>query len=108
VPDEQADDAHRQLVANMDRIARAAKRPPSGSARRRPRPVLGAGDQRDPERRLTSSRMLRLSRPLGVLLVGLLLTAAIPGGLRLPIVVLTVAAVIYVVGKQAQDGQDSP
>jgi hypothetical protein len=104
VPEEESDEAHRQLVSNMDAIARAAKRPPVSGPRRKPRPVLGAGSEQ--ERKLGSGRMLRLARPLGLLLVGLLLAGVMRGPATLPIIVFTVAGAIYLIGKQTQDGDD--
>jgi hypothetical protein len=106
VPDEQSDEAHRTLVANMDAIARAARpQAPPGGRRRRPRPT--------PERRsttseteggaLSSERMLRLARPIGLLLVALMLAAVV----RNPIViVLALAALVYWLGRQAQQRGD--
>lgn len=102
VPDEESDDAHRQLVANMDAIARAAKQPRSTStaARRRPRAVKGADNPEPPDpRQLASERMLRLAKPLGILLIALMLMAVI----RNPLVVaLVVGALIYFLGRRAQ------
>ena len=106
VPDAESDEAHRQLVANMDTIARAAQQPkPSGPARRRPRPVKGADhpEPREP-RQLNSERMLRIAKPLGLLLVALLLFSAF----RNPFVVaIAVGGLIYFLGRRAQrDGND--
>lgn len=109
VPDEESDEAHRQLVANMDAIARAAKQPrPSPGARRRPRPVKGADhpEQKDP-RQLASERMLRLAKPLGVLLIALILMSIV----RNPLIVAAIVGVlIYLLGRRAQqqDGPDDP
>jgi hypothetical protein len=107
VPEAESDEAHRQLVSNMDAIARAAKRPPATGSRRKPRAVLGADSSRDRDQRLGSERMLRLARPLGLLLIGLLLATVIRGPLTLPIIVFSVAGAIYLIGKQTQDG-DGP
>jgi hypothetical protein len=107
VPAEESDDAHRQLVEHMDDIARAAKqpRPPSTGARRRPRPVKGADNPqpKDPQQ-LASERMLRIAKPLGLLLVALLLFAV----LRNPLVVaVALGALIYILGRRAQQrGED--
>lgn len=102
VPDEQSDEAHRQLVANMDTIARAAKQPrPAPGPRRRPRPVKGADhpEQKDP-RQLASERMLRLAKPLGVLLIALILISVLRGS---PIVIAAIVGVlIYLIGRRAQ------
>lgn len=109
VPDEEGDKAHTTLVQHMDTIARAA-RPPAGP-RRRPReprrpgpttrgPATPAGD-----RPLSSERLRRLGNPLGILLVGLLISLAVPP-LRVIGPVITVAVLVYVLGKQSQRGQD--
>lgn len=102
VPDEEADEAHRQLVANMDAIARAARqpRPPAG---RRPRPVKGAdnADTSDQQRALSSERLTRLARPLGIALVALLVLGTL--GRFSPIVaILAVGGLVYLIGKRAQ------
>jgi len=109
VPDDQAAEANRQLVANMDRIAQAARqpRPSAGGQRRRPRPVKGAdAEHHSSPQALASERLLRLARPLGLLIIAMLLFAVI----RHPLVVAVVlGALIYVVGKRAQqDGDDPP
>ncbi len=103
VPDEQADDAHRILVANMDEIAQAARTPAKGRgsrpsesrsrAQRAPRPTS--------ESSLPTERLTRLARPLGLLIV-LLLVVGLAGPLRLPLLVIGVGALIYFIGKQAQ------
>ncbi|MFP4635871.1 MAG: hypothetical protein ACLFRD_08420 [Nitriliruptoraceae bacterium] len=109
VPSEQADEANRQLVANMDAIAKAARQPRSSSSSqsgRRPRAVKGADNQ--PERsaqQLSSERLMRIAKPLGLILIGLLLL----GVIRNPIVVVAVVAVlVYFLGKRAQRGGDDP
>jgi hypothetical protein len=109
VPEEQADQAHQILVANMDVIAQAARAPRERGARNRRKERPGTGRSDAPsrgERPLASERLLRLSRPLGVLLVGLLL-AVIIRPLSLPLIVFSVAAAIWLLGKQTQrDGGD--
>lgn len=110
VPDGQADEAHRQLVANMDAIARAA-RPPAGSRprARKPRPVKGADSP--------SPRGGGLGRggqggfPLaGRGLIGALVAVLLFGVLlRQPIIVIpAVGALIYLLGKRAQAQGDDP
>jgi hypothetical protein len=101
VPDEQSDDAHRTLVSNMDAIARAARPPgPAGGRRRRPR-------QMAPARTASSSgggtmsteRLLRFARPLGLLLLVVLLASVV----RQPLVmILALGALVYWLGRQAQ------
>jgi hypothetical protein len=111
VPDEQSDEAHRTLVANMDTIARAA-RPPTGAGgrRRRPRPSVPtrASTATSESGKLGSERMLRLARPLGIVLLVLLLAAVV----RQPfVIVLALGALVYVLGRQAQqrgEGGDDP
>lgn len=112
VPDEQGDKAHTTLVQHMDTIAKAA-RPPAGQRRRardKGRPDLRAvpggkagrgGNRRQPA--MSSERLRRLGSPLGIVLVALLLGAAVPA-FRIIAPVAMVAALIYVLGKQAQRG----
>jgi len=105
VPDEQVDDANRILVANMDEIAQAARAPSAG--RRRPRTEQPTSRQQrtaraSSERPLPTQRLTRLGRPLGLFLVLLMLALLAPVGLRIPLLVFGVGAVIYLIGKQAQ------
>lgn len=105
VPDGQIDDANRILVANMDEIAQAARTPAAG--RRRARPAQPTGRQQRPsrdssERPLPTQRLTRLGRPLGLFLVLLMVTLIAPVGLRIPLLVFGVAAIVYLIGKQAQ------
>jgi hypothetical protein len=108
VPDEQGDQAHRTLVQNMDTIAQAARPAGGGRRGRAPRPVQkptrparqgGAGGS-------PSDRVQRLLRPMGLLLLGLLLLTFVRNPL---VVIIAIAALVYVLGKQAQqrgDGDD--
>jgi hypothetical protein len=115
VPDDQADQAHQILVANMDVIAQAARgtRTPRGSqdrgARRRARPKGGSEGRKTDEGgpQLASEKLLRLAGPLGLLIVGLMLALVIRP-LALPLLVFTVAGVIYMLGKQTQRDGDDP
>jgi hypothetical protein len=109
VPDEQSDDAHRTLVSNMDAIARAARPPtPSGGRRRRPRPA--APTRTTPSAAtggaMGSERLLRIARPVGLLLLVVVLASIV----RNPLVVMVaIAALVYWLGRQAQrrgDGND--
>lgn len=103
VPDDQSEDAHRQLVANMDRIASAAQRPKGqGNRSRRPREVKGADNpQPKDQQQMASERLQRIARPLGLLLIGLLLFATV--GRINPVIAFAVLGVlIYVIGKRAQ------
>jgi hypothetical protein len=109
VPEGQADEAHRQLVANMDTIARAA-RPPAGSRprARRPRPVKGADS---PAAR--GGGLGRGGQPswlAGRGLIGAIVAVLILGVvLRYPLLVVpAVGALIYVLGKRAQAQGDDP
>jgi hypothetical protein len=109
VPDEQSDDAHRTLVNNMDAIARAARPPTAaGGRRRRPRPAAptrtaSSSSDGGP---MSSERLLRLARPVGLLLLVVLLASVV----RSPLVVMVaIAALVYWLGRQAQrrgDGND--
>jgi hypothetical protein len=103
VPDEQSDEAHRQLVANMDRIASAARQPKGQGGRgRRPRPVKGADhtQPKDPQQ-LASERLQKIARPIGLVLIALLILVTL--GPRNPLVAFAVLGVlIYVIGKRAQ------
>jgi hypothetical protein len=100
VPDNEADEANRQLLNNMDAIARAAAKPVGGSSqKRRIRPVKGADNPSTDPRALASERMAKLARPLGLVLIAMLLL----GTLRNPLVVLVVmGGLIYLIGKRAQ------
>lgn len=104
VPDEQADDAHRILVANMDEIAQAARTPSKGRAARQSE-ARSSRAKRAPstpsESSLPTERLTRLARPLGLLII-LLLVVGLAGPLRLPLLVIGVGALIYFIGKQAQ------
>lgn len=93
VDDDEADRAHRTLVDNMDAIARAARAPS-----RPTRPPRG-DTTRDSTKALPSQRLQALARPLGILFAGLIVASLLPP-LRLPVLVFTVAAMIYVIGKQ--------
>jgi hypothetical protein len=110
VPEDQADQAHQILVANMDVIAQAARATPERGARRKTRP--GRSERRDGSESgppLASERLLRLARPLGLLIIGLFLAMVLRGPLTLPLIIFTVAGVIYLLGKQTQrDGDDNP
>lgn len=104
VDDAEADQAHRTLVANMDAIAQAAR------AKQQPRQPKSRQPQKSrreaPERSLTSSRLGSMSKPLLILVIGTILALAV-APLRIPILVFTIAALVYVLGKQAQDGEGS-
>ena len=109
VPDDQSDEAHRQLVANMDRIAsaaRQAKGPQRGG--RKAREVKGA-DNAEPkdQQQLASERMQRIARPLGLVLVALLLFATV-GRFNLLLAVAVLAVLIYVIGKRIQQQGGGP
>lgn len=98
VPDDQAAKANETLVANMDAIARAARRPAAPSAPQRTR-----SSPADPARRpLASERMNILAKPLGLLVAGVML-ASILRPLSVPIMVFTLAGIVYVLGKQSPD-----
>jgi hypothetical protein len=110
VPEDQADQAHQILVANMDVIAQAARTTPERGARRKQRPRQA--ERRDTggtSKPLASERLLRLAGPLGLLIVGLFLAMVLRGALTLPLIIFTVAGVIYLLGRQTQrDGDDNP
>jgi hypothetical protein len=100
VPDDEADEANRQLLNNMDAIARAASKPVGrGGPKRRVRPVKGADNPNTDPRALASERMAKIARPIGLLLIAMLLLSV----LRNPLVVLVVmGGLIYLIGKKAQ------
>jgi hypothetical protein len=118
VPADQSDEAHRQLVANMDQIAKAARQPKaSGPPRsaRKVRPVKGADNE--PEKspqQMASERLTRIAKPVALVLGALLLLGLLtrfPGGPLLGIIV--VGGLVYFIGKRAQqrggdDGRDGP
>lgn len=103
VPDEQSDQAHRQLVANMDRIAQAARQPRGQAGKggtRRPRAVKGA----DPSPSSSSGsggQGERGMRPLGLILVGLLLLLVV--GRIYPVAAFVgLGVLVYLIGKRVQ------
>jgi hypothetical protein len=103
VDDAQADEAHATLVANMDTIARAAR----SSAAERPRgrrgrtPAVRGDDQvKPPERPLTAQRLVRFGRPLAILVAGLMIASIMPGPLRFVVLMATVAAMVWLLGKE--------
>lgn len=109
VPDDEADEANRQLLNNMDAIARAAAKPTGVTGpKRRIRAVKGADNPNTDPRALASERMARIARPIGLILIATLLL----GMLRNPFVVLVVmGGLIYLIGKRAQrdgGGFDDP
>lgn len=112
VQDDQADDAHRTLVANMDAIARAARSAAAPRGRKAPRKTSterrgsGAGRTSSPSERPELPRLGALSRPLIILIVGLVLGTLIGPPLMFPILVFTLAGVIYSLGKQARADDD--
>ncbi|MFA9429248.1 hypothetical protein [Egicoccus sp. AB-alg2] len=110
VPDEQSDQAHQVLAANMDIIARAA-RPSGHGPRTRSRPARRKAEPPPRRRRtdqdpsLTSERMLRIGPAIALFLITLLLAGLVPGG-ALPILAAGVLASIWLLGKQTQRDQD--
>jgi hypothetical protein len=109
VPDEAADEAHRELVANMDAIARAARRErPKPGAGRRPRPVKGADhpSDRQRQREMASDRLKGAANPLVIGLVLLLIVTVV---FRSPFFgVVMLGALVYFIGKRAQQRGDDP
>lgn len=106
VEDDEADQAHRTLVANMDAIAQAARSKSKPQARQ-PKPRQGRQRQKStPDRPGMSSRFGSMSKPLAILVVGIVLALLIRP-LMIPIIVFTIAALVYVLGKQAQN-DDGP
>jgi hypothetical protein len=110
VEDDDSDQAHATLVANMDRIARAARPVQAEGGRRRARPTgprpapSRSGGQG--ERPLTSQRMSRFTRPLAILLAALLLaTIPIPLPLRLLILAAAVLTIVWMLGKDPDDAE---
>ncbi|MFP4148854.1 MAG: hypothetical protein ACLFS9_04440 [Nitriliruptoraceae bacterium] len=102
VPDDQSDQAHRQLVANMDRIARAARQPRGQAPRgaRRPRPVKGA-DPTSTRGGSASSSGDKGVRPIGLILLGLLLLLIV--GRASPIAAFVgLGVLVYLIGKRVQ------
>ena len=99
VPDDQSDEAHRQLVSHMDRIARAARQPrgqgPRGGARR-PRPVKGADPTPSSGPSGPGNQAERAMRPLGLVL---LLTV----GRIYPVAAfIGLGVLVYLIGKRIQ------
>lgn len=105
VDDEEADEAHRTLVANMDAIAQAARSKPQP---RKPRARQERATRPGPaDRPLISERLGAISRPVVILILGMFLALLIRP-LALPIIVFTIAALVYVLGKQSQGGDGGP
>lgn len=104
VPDDQSDEAHRQLVSNMDRIARAARQPRGQAPRpgaRRPRPVKGADPTPTPGAPGAGGQVERAMRPLGVVLLGLLLLLIV--GRASPVAAFVgLGILVYLIGKRIQ------
>ena len=104
VPDDQSDEAHRQLVANMDRIARAARQPrgqASRGASRRPRPVKGADPSPSSSSSGSGGPTDKSTRPLGLILVGLLLLLVV--GRIYPVAAFVgLGVLVYLIGKRVQ------
>ena len=103
VEDEQADQAHATLVANMDAIARAARSPVSESGRRRrgrTPPVRGDEQAKPPDRPLTAQRLVRFGRPLAILVAGLMIAAVMPPPIRFVVLIATVAAMVWLLGRE--------
>lgn len=111
VPDGESDQAHQTLVANMDAIAKAAKpTPPAGRRRGRAAAVRAhpSGEQSQrPQRPLTTQRLARMGRPIAVLVAGLLLAAVVPGALKILVVVASLALMVWLIGKDAEDDEGS-
>lgn len=112
VPDDQSDEAHRQLVANMDTIANAARRPrPAQPPRgRRPRPVKGADNT--PERnseQLASQRLRRIALIVAVIVITLIVLRFL-APINPILAVGAVGALIYFLGRRAQrqGGDEGP
>lgn len=110
VSENESDEAHRQLVANMDTIAKAARQqrtsgPRTGS--RRPRAVKGADNQdsNDRQRALASERMNKLARPIGIALIALLVLLVV-GRFNAILAILVIGALVYFIGKRAQQNGD--
>ena len=101
VPDGESDEAHRQLAANMDAIARAART----STAQRGRAAHRAGRSTttsDEERPLASQRLLRFARPIALLLVGLLVVSTVGRGAAPFLTIAVVVGVVYLLGRRAQ------
>lgn len=111
VEDGDSDQAHATLVANMDRIARAARPSQPEGGRRRSRAAgaqasAGRGTQQERERPLASQRMSRFTRPVAILLAALLLaTVPIPLPLRLLILAAAVLTIVWMLGRD-EDAED--
>lgn len=107
VDDEESDLAHATLVANMDAIAQAAQ--PAAPARRsrtprRDRDAAAGRGSDPPDKALASERLLRWAPVIGLLVIGSMISLAVPP-LRLPVVLATVLGIVYLLGKRT-DRQD--
>ena len=111
VEDDDSDQAHATLVANMDRIAQAARPPQPQGGRRRPRGAgarQGSGErQGQGEGSLTSQRMSRFTRPVAILVAALLLAAIVPLHPLMRVLILAgaVLAIVWFLGRDEEDGE---
>lgn len=110
VEDDDSDQAHATLVANMDTIARAARasKPEDGRRRGRGAVVRQDKDRRETtERPLTSQRLSRFARPIAILVVAMVLAAApIPFPLRLVIIAAAVLGIVWMLGREPDEDGD--
>jgi biopolymer transport protein ExbB/TolQ len=106
VPDEQADVAVRALAENMDAIADAARS--RSEARRRREREQRAGrsaSSGDTGPGLTSERMLKMARPLALVMVALLVLSSV-ARINPLLGLLGVGVGLYLLGRRVQDGGD--
>ncbi|MEX1164251.1 MAG: hypothetical protein WEB03_11795 [Nitriliruptor sp.] len=116
VPDDEGDQAHATLVAQMDTIAQAA-RPSSPNKGRRLRAVEDpAGtrgpkraakaqrSERRPQRAGTASEARRFGRPAALVIAGFVLAVIIGPPTSTFVLAVTIGAVVWLLGKQAQRG----
>lgn len=110
VEDDDSDQAHATLVANMDTIARAARASKPEDCRRRGRGAVvrqGRDRRQTPERPLTSQRMSRFARPIAILVVAMVLAAApIPFPLRLVVIAAAVLGIVWMLGREPDEDGD--
>ena len=102
VPDGESDEAHRQLAANMDTIAKAARTSAAHRSRGGQRVQRPASRTSGGERPLASQRLLRIARPIALLLIGLLVIGTIGSGITPLLTIAVVVGVVYVIGRRAQ------
>lgn len=102
VDDSESDLAHATLLANMDAIAQAARpatQPRRARAQRKAQQTGRSSPSGDEPTILASERMMRWAPAIGILVLGSMISLAVPP-LRPLFVIATVLGIIYVLGRR--------